>query len=422
MRDSKTKTKSKTKSCANCKKIIVYGRISCNGCHKILHTECVPRFCSSNKALDCCLRTFGITEQSDKQASVILPRFVDQTAARTATFDAARGFDPNCSFSSTCSQPPHSSQFSPPGVNMSFFNTSTHSQSSGAPHSAQNRSLLNNSQINGNIPNSLPYTNSNNAFSVNQMSTVPNVPPNWGQLSPSDQNAMLYDMLANNQATIQTLVNQHNEFRGMLLEQSMRLSKLESFVDTSTVNIKSEISQLKELRRRGEPTSEIKVNGIPANTTMSHADLAKKLLEVIGLNNLCSDILSVREIKPKIVSQVTAGTPTPKSNISNKSQEPLISLVIKLKSNVISQHILQTKRSYGVLKFNDLVEGGPDIVIRLYEMSSSLLNDLRLLAKEKATKLGYKYTWVSNGNVLVKKSDNSTPIYITTEHDLNNIV
>ena len=99
---------------------------------------------------------------------------------------------------------------------------------------------------------------------------------------------------------MQTLVNQHNEFRGMLLDQSTRLSNLEKFVETSTGNAKSEISQLRELRRHGESTPEIKVNGVSANTTVSHANLANKILEVIGLNTLCSDILSVREIKPKI--------------------------------------------------------------------------------------------------------------------------
>ena len=423
MRDSKIK--SKTKSCANCKKIIAYGRISCNGCNRILHSECVPRFCSSNKALDCCLRTFGATEQSDRQTSVTLPRVVDQTAARTATFDAARGFDPNCSFSTTCSQPLHTSQFSPTCANMSFFNTSSHLQSSGPPHSAQNRFSLNSSQINSNVSNSLPHTNSNNSFFVNQMSAVQNVPQNWGQLSPSDQNAMLYNMLANNQSTIQTLVNQQNEFRGMLLEQSTRLSNLERFVETSTENTNSEVGQMKELRRRGDPRPEIKVNGIPANTTVPHADLAKKLLEVIGLNNLCSDILSVREIKHKVIAQDasgSAGTPQTDSGDAAQQQSPSeVSLVIKFKSNYIRQHVMQTKRLHGVVKFKDLVDGGPENVIKLYEMLPPLLNDLRLLAKEKATQMGYKHVWSSNGNILVKKTDNSTPIYITTEHDLKNI-
>ena len=210
---------------------------------------------------------------------------------------------------------------------------------------------------------------------------------------------MLYHMLSNNQLTIQTLVNQHNEFRGMLLDQSTRLSNLESFVEISTGNAKSEISQLKELRRRGESTPEIKVNGVPANTTVSHTNLANKILEVFGLNTLCSDILSVLKIKPKIASQDTsgsAGTSTSKTNTGNKPQKPLISLVIKLKSNIIRQHILQAKRLHGVIKLvEDLVEDGPDNVVSLYEIVPPLLNDLRLLAKEKATQLGYKYTWVS---------------------------
>ena len=166
---------------------------------------------------------------------------------------------------------------------MSFFNNSTQLQSSGTLHNAQTHTSTNNSQVTNNFSNALPYLSLNNPIFVNQISTVQNVPPNWTQLSPSEQNAMLFNMLANTQATIQTLVNQQNEFRGMLIDQSTRLSNLETFVETSTGSTKSEISQLKELRRRGEPMSEVKVNGIPANTTVSHNDLAKKTLEVIGL-------------------------------------------------------------------------------------------------------------------------------------------
>ena len=207
------------------------------------------------------------------------------------------------------------------------------------------------------------------------------------------------------------------------INRSTRLSNLETFVETSAGNTQSEISQLKELRRRGEPMSEVKVNGIPANTTVSHDDIAKKILEVIGLHNICTDILSVREIKPKVAAHEASGPAgIPKTNIGDIAKQQSVSLVIKLKSNVIRQHVLQAKRLHGVVKFKDLVENCPENVITLYEMLPPLLNDLRLLAKAKATQMSYKYTWPSNGNILVKKTDNSIPIHITTEHDLNNTV
>ena len=146
-----------------------------------------------------------------------------------------------------------------------------------------------------------------------------------------------------------------------------------------------------ELRCRGEPMSEIKVNGIPANTTVSHDDLAKKNLEVIGLHNLCSDILSVCEIKPKVAAQDVSGSAgTPKTIFGDIAQQKLVRLVIKFKSNVIRQHVLQAKRLHRVVKFEDLVEDGPENVITLYEMLPPLLNDLRLLAKEKLFK------WIIN--------------------------
>ena len=178
--------KTKTKSCVYCKKTIFSSRTSCSACHKILHTGCVSRFCSSNKAQACCLRIFS-AELGDRQANAVLPRVGIQSTVRASIIDATRGFNPDCSFLFTCSLLSHTSQLSPPCTNMSFFNTSAHLQLAGVLHSAQTQSALNSSQMLNNFSNAQPYINSsnlNNSSSVNQMSTMQNAQllQNWSHL------------------------------------------------------------------------------------------------------------------------------------------------------------------------------------------------------------------------------------------------
>ena len=55
-------------------------------------------------------------------------------------------------------------------------------------------------------------------------------------------------------------------------------------------------------------------------------------------------------------------------------------------------------------------------------MLPSFLNELRILARDRANERGYKHVWPVNGCIYVKKDDTSVPIVISTEQDLNNIV
>ena len=55
-------------------------------------------------------------------------------------------------------------------------------------------------------------------------------------------------------------------------------------------------------------------------------------------------------------------------------------------------------------------------------MLSSFLNELCILARDRANERGYKHVWPVNGCIYVKKDGTSVPIVISTEQDLNNIV
>ena len=229
-------------------------------------------------------------------------------------------------------------------------------------------------------------------------------------------------MLVQNQATIQSLAQDYREMRNELSDYSARLSTVENSHACLSKNCASEINQLKELRRRGASTAELKVTGIPADNTTAFPDLAKKLLSVLKLQELCVDILEVHEIQTKIVKltedAASANGIVPTDNGRNKYK----GFIVKFKSQVISQHVLKCKRQHGIIKFKDLVADGADNIVSVYEMVPPFLNELRILARDKATERGYKHVWPANGCIYVKKTDTSVPIVISTEHDLSNIV
>ena len=215
----------------------------------------------------------------------------------------------------------------------------------------------------------------------------------------------------------------------------MRLSNLEKRHDYASRIQSQETNQLKEVRRRGSNTAELKVTGIPVDNIVAFSDLANKLLNVLKLQDLCRDILEVRELKARkykttvpalnviALSENATNVNTTNGNASNdNSRKKFTGFIIQFKSDYITRHILKIKRQHGPVKFSDLVSDGSDTVISVFEMLPPFLNDLRILARDKATERGYKHVWPVNGSIYVKKDDTSIPIVISTEHDLNNIV
>ena len=113
--------------------------------------------------------------------------------------------------------------------------------------------------------------------------------------------------------------------------------------ESRSKNSAAEFNQLKELRRCGARTAELKVGGIPHGNTVAFFDLANKLLEVLKLQELCKDILEVREIKAKKVIGTDAA---PNVNVDARGENGRnkISFIIQFKS---------LKRQHGMIKFKD---------------------------------------------------------------------
>ena len=150
-------------------------------------------------------------------------------------------------------------------------------------------------------------------------------------MSEVDRSGMFFQLLAQNQASIQSLVNDHRQIRSVLADHSARLSNLESNHECCK-NCSVELNQLKELRRRGGGTAEIKIGGIPVENNTAFSALAEELLGVLKLQDLCNDILEVRELKAKNVMDAEAA-PNTNVNAQNNNGHNRSSAFIILNRN-----------------------------------------------------------------------------------------
>lgn len=198
---------------------------------------------------------------------------------------------------------------------------------------------------------------------------------------------------------------------------------------TTRIECVTEIDSMKDLHRRGSPTAEIIVCGIPAANTISFDNLTKKILEVLNLQNLLNDVLEIRPIK------ITNSRRNPSSAANSNSQQndaiatdPPSSaevspskFIVAFKSDKVSQFVLKKRRQHGDINYKELVDKGEDSKLGFYEILPPAVNELRLAARESVNAKGYKYLFSNNSNLLVKKTDTSLPIPITTELDIEKI-
>lgn len=362
-------------SCKHCKQRLVGNRVTCKFCNKEYHTYCISKIIKNTNRSECCRRAFATDCENESITSAIQPRLEDQLEARVVSVADTRGYNPDHTLSSCSSLSPNSS-------------------------------IMEHSDVD----NELQEPTLNRKFDL---------PQNWAKMDQAERDATLFQILMNNQSSVQTLVRQQNKFHATQTDHAKRIALLEKTADKLVV----EKEKLKELRNFAMPTSELKVNNIPPTTKLTLNEIAVKLLEIIGLQDLCRDILVVRALTKKKSTNASL-TEQGTSSVNNSNNTVNIntnnSFVIKFKSCQIRQHVLQTYCAHGNIQFSMIdpsdTQNG-ESAITVYEMLPAVIHNFLMRTRAHATALGYKFTWGSNATVYVRKSEKSPIITITTEED-----
>lgn len=187
---------------------------------------------------------------------------------------------------------------------------------------------------------------------------------------------------------------------------SNRIAQLEQ----TSAQLRQEVSVLQSQLNRQPiiPKSELVMSGFPTNLPDSPINLAKKILIALGLGDLVNHVLAARELKKK--------------NPSANATRATTSLVVVLTSNSVCDAIIGAKRSRRDLKISDALGMQAPGNIFVNELLPSDLYNLLRQTKTRAAQSHYKYVWVRNGTIRVRKDDGQSIIDINTPADLEKLV
>lgn len=237
------------------------------------------------------------------------------------------------------------------------------------------------------------------------LNSVSEVPENWDKLSSSEQLAAIFVNSNGNAKSLQTRLDTVSDQFEML---SQRIASLE----LENVTLKDQIAYLKNNFDYVSLNNEIVVGGIPNSCNVTAIDLAYRLFRHLNITHLCNDILDVRFVTPRIVQ-----IPSLEYQLSRDQK----SLIIRMKSAVVRSSILQKVRQIGEIDYSEIIQNGSSSKISMFEMLHKDIYELLLLTKSRAKLLSYKYTWVRNGKIFVRKAEGEERIQIISVNDLDRL-
>lgn len=177
-------------------------------------------------------------------------------------------------------------------------------------------------------------------------------------------------------------------------------------------HLRSKVTDISDCNDRNEQwvrRSNIQINGVPEKKGENLLSLVKSLAQKCNFAmNVDSDVDFVTRVAVK-------------NDADNKTPKPII---LKMHSRYKKDDFLSSLRKLKNCTAGDIgitgAQSGYNIFFNdhLSARNKYLLKQAKRLAKEK----GYVYCWVRNCTIMVRRSDQSPIIHITSEHSLNKII
>lgn len=220
-----------------------------------------------------------------------------------------------------------------------------------------------------------------------------------------DQNDKLTEIkniaksVAEQQVRIQKLEQQN-----VILSKNMDDLSLQNSVTVNDVHeIREDLANMTE-----QPSSELIISGIPAQLELEPKQMINQLLMSLKAETLITDVSDIRIVNAKNNSV--------QNDVNNHRTK--LSYIVKFKSVYVSRHVIDLKKRKGELTASEVSDCPLTSKIYVNEFLSPRIHSLYCKVKELAKTHKYKYVWVKNGNISVRKEDKSTVIVVRTDHDL----
>ncbi|KAK0073919.1 hypothetical protein PV325_009020 [Microctonus aethiopoides] len=136
-------------------------------------------------------------------------------------------------------------------------------------------------------------------------------------------------------------------------------------------------------------------------------NIAKSVAEQQA-ETLTTDVLDIRIVNGKNNAN--------QNDVNNHRTK--LSYIVKFKSVYVSRHVIDLKKRKGDLTASEVFDCPLTSKIYINEFLSPRMHSLHCKVKELAKIHKYKYVWVKNGNISVRKEDKSSVIVDRTDRDL----
>lgn len=184
-----------------------------------------------------------------------------------------------------------------------------------------------------------------------------------------------------------------------------------------------------------EPSSEVKVSGIPLSVTLNPGEIVRKVLAFIGVDSPGQGLVDAREVKyltdrmmgtEQMETEAAPAAPTVNAGTRSRTdfRTDFKSVIAVLSCPTVKDNVMRRKRSKGeVLAIHVFPDSGASPTLKIFfnEIFQpdvfELMKEARILAKRK----GYLAPWVSGSRILTKRSRNAPVVEIRCVSDLQKL-
>ncbi|CAG4965982.1 unnamed protein product [Colias eurytheme] len=246
----------------------------------------------------------------------------------------------------------------------------------------------------------------------------------WQQKWRDDLHAAIQEVSSSFKGDIERL-------EARLLESELRIAELEQEIKTSKSSIQPDLSQentqlradLKNLQSKFDDLDQasrscnVEIQNLPEKKSENLIHLSIEVGKLLGINITEADIRSVHRIAPG-----------PTGSPSNRPKN----IILQLNTRRLRDDIIAAARARRTLMVSALL-GTPTSASAATAVSQNarfFINEHLTLknkilfrtARHQAKAKNYKYVWVKNCCILVRKSDESRVIHIHNSSDINKII
>lgn len=193
------------------------------------------------------------------------------------------------------------------------------------------------------------------------------------------------------------LINDNKELKHQVKKNSIKTTEFE----TKVIELESELNDIKQEKL----ANQIVISGIPKKPNENLLELTINVGKKLEVNLKEDEIISARRME--------------KSNVeANKYIAPIL---ITFRNNNLKAELLKNQKTMGKVTTDQLEMEPKGKLIYLNEYVTD--HTLRLFAKTKKAALvkNYKYVWIQNARVLVRKIDRGKITKISSDLDLDQL-